>query len=209
MGSRRASVGPRIHTYVIDHDLGFAPNPFHGFCTLACCKPDIRKHAKEGDLVLGTGSAPHGTAGHMCYWMRVDGILTFDEYWSDPRFRRKRPELRGTLPTLYGDNIYHHNQQTGDWVQEDSFHSLSAGELQVKNLHRDTFKTDRVLVGRDFCYWGGSEPPRIPEHLRCFVHTTQGHKNHFSDAEKSALMSWLGTLHRRGRVGDPADWPTT
>jgi hypothetical protein len=38
-----------IFVYVVKHDGGFAPNPFHGFCTLACCKPKIRKGAKEGD----------------------------------------------------------------------------------------------------------------------------------------------------------------
>ena len=28
----------RIYAYVVTHDNGFAPNPFHGFCTLATCK---------------------------------------------------------------------------------------------------------------------------------------------------------------------------
>lgn len=28
--------------YVIPYDTGFAPNPFHGLCTLATCKPQIR-----------------------------------------------------------------------------------------------------------------------------------------------------------------------
>ena len=36
-----------LFSYVIEHDLGFAPNPFHGVCTLACCKPQIRKIAKD------------------------------------------------------------------------------------------------------------------------------------------------------------------
>ena len=26
---------PKLFSYVVDHDLGFAPNPFGGFCTLA------------------------------------------------------------------------------------------------------------------------------------------------------------------------------
>lgn len=31
------------YEYVMTNDSGFAPNPFHGACTLACCKPKIRK----------------------------------------------------------------------------------------------------------------------------------------------------------------------
>lgn len=38
-----------LYAYAITRDLGFAPNPFHGFCTLATCKPGIRKTAKVGD----------------------------------------------------------------------------------------------------------------------------------------------------------------
>ena len=32
-----------VYEYVMTSDSGFAPNPFHGACTLACCKPKIRK----------------------------------------------------------------------------------------------------------------------------------------------------------------------
>ncbi len=44
-----------IHSYIVRYDSGFAPNPFYGFCTLATCKPDIRKHAQVGDWIVGTG----------------------------------------------------------------------------------------------------------------------------------------------------------
>ena len=81
-----------VFSYVIEHDLGFAPNPFHGVCTLACCKPEIRKKAQVGDLILGMGAVKPKLSGHLCYWMWVDEVLSFDEYWADPRFRRKRPE---------------------------------------------------------------------------------------------------------------------
>ena len=42
-----------IYSYVVTHDTGFAPNPFHGYCTLACCKPRIRSRAAVGDWVVG------------------------------------------------------------------------------------------------------------------------------------------------------------
>ena len=45
-----------LFSYVVRYDSGFAPNPFHGFCTLATCKPGIRAHANVGDWVVGTAS---------------------------------------------------------------------------------------------------------------------------------------------------------
>jgi hypothetical protein len=39
----------QVYSYVIDHDPGFAPNPFHGICTLAGCKPKIRQYTEVGD----------------------------------------------------------------------------------------------------------------------------------------------------------------
>lgn len=44
---------PNVFIYVVDRDFGFAPNPFHGYCTLATCKPGIRKSAAMGDWVVG------------------------------------------------------------------------------------------------------------------------------------------------------------
>lgn len=43
----------RVFTYVLDHDTGFAPNPFHGWCTLAGCKPVIRRTARIDDWIVG------------------------------------------------------------------------------------------------------------------------------------------------------------
>ena len=44
---------PRLFSYTIPIDDGAAPNPFHGMCTLAICKPGIRRVAKKGDWIAG------------------------------------------------------------------------------------------------------------------------------------------------------------
>ena len=51
-----------LFSYVVDHDLGFAPNPLDGFCTLVHCKfggaggpVNIVELAEEQDWVLGSG----------------------------------------------------------------------------------------------------------------------------------------------------------
>ena len=106
-----------VFFYVIEHDLGFAPNPFHGVCSMGCCKPDIRKVAAVGDYVLGTGAVKPKLRGHLTYWMKVDEVVTFDQYWKDPRFRRKKPVMHGTTYLRYGDNIYH--RDGGDTYQQE------------------------------------------------------------------------------------------
>ncbi len=59
----------RIYSYVVRYDSGFAPNPFYGYCTLATCKPDIRRGAEVGDWVVGSGSNDRSIrrGGHLVY----------------------------------------------------------------------------------------------------------------------------------------------
>ena len=62
---------PRIYSYKLSRDYGFAPNPFHGICTLATCKPQIRKGAQVGDLIIGCGSKELKMQGKIIFAMRV------------------------------------------------------------------------------------------------------------------------------------------
>lgn len=195
----------RVYSYVIDHDLGFAPNPFHRVCTLSACKPMIRQHAQLGDYVVGTGSKPNNLQNHLIYWMRVEEIITFDQYWVDPRFRAKRPVMVGSRMQIYGDNIYHRGSG-GAFVQEDSFHSEPGGIVSMSNLERDTGRTDNVLIGREFAYWGEAAP-LIPPGLRDFVHPTQGHRCNFPSDRVEAFLAWIHGMPDRGFLGRPANWP--
>src|ERR1700758_4385988 len=96
-----------LYSYVVARDYGFAPNPFYGVCTLATCKPAIRKGAGIGDWVVGTGGAANKLTGHLVYAMQVTEALSFDEYFADPRFQEKKPDLSGSLKRAFGDNIYY------------------------------------------------------------------------------------------------------
>lgn len=196
----------KVYSYVVARDYGFAPNPFHGVCTLATCKPMIRKHAVAGDYVVGTGSHRFGLKGHLVYVMRVDEVLSYDDYWSDPRFLNKRPSLHGSLKQAYGDNIYHRGQ-AGRWVQEDSHHSLAGGRPNVSNIRHDT-QASRVLVGYRFTYWG-SHGPKIPPPLRKHygvdVCGQRGHKCNFPAALVAAFLDWIGPFEASGYVGCPKE----
>ncbi|MEW6499812.1 MAG: hypothetical protein AB1589_46215, partial [Cyanobacteriota bacterium] len=73
----------RIYIYAIVRDFGFAPNPFHGYCTLATCKPKIRNPAKVGDWVIGMGGSKRLKATGRCiYAMCITEKITFNEYWT-------------------------------------------------------------------------------------------------------------------------------
>lgn len=193
-----------LFSYVIEHDLGFAPNPFHSACTLACCKPLIRKRAKLGDYILGTGAAAPKLRGYLTYWMRIDEILTFDQYWNDRRFRRKKPHMSATTYLRYGDNIYHRDGGNA-FKQEDSFHSMEDGRVSFGDLRRDTGITDKVLVGHEFAYWGRAGI-KVPAHLMFLLKKGPGHRCRFTDEQVAAVIAWLGTLPERGYIDEPAHW---
>jgi len=196
----------RVYSYVIEHDLGFAPNPFHGPCTLACCKPDIRKAAEIGDLIIGTGAAATGLAKHMVYWMRVHDIIDFDRYRADPRFRSKRPDMAAPGKVeRFGDNIYGRDPLSGAFVQDFSFHSNPDGSCNEKNLKRDTGKTERILVARDFAYFGVAAP-EIPTGLRDFIKKGPGHKCRFPPDRVDAFAAWLASQPARGYIDKPTHW---
>jgi len=79
----------KLYSYVVMHDTGFAPNPFFGYCTLACCKPEIRRSAQKGDWVVGL--TPKAKGNRIVYFMRVDDVMeSFADYWADRRFGVKK-----------------------------------------------------------------------------------------------------------------------
>ena len=67
--------------------------PSFGTCTLATCKPEIRRLAAVGDWVVGTGSSAQSGRDVAVYIMRVTATMTFNEYWTSLLFQRKRPML--------------------------------------------------------------------------------------------------------------------
>ncbi len=197
----------RVFSYIVRYDYGFAPNPFEGYCTVATCKPQIRRAAKVGDWIVGTGSADHSSTGHLVYAMEVSEVLTFDEYWKDARFKRKVPTDSGAVKRAYGDNIYRHDDN-GEWLQADSRHSLAGGKPNPGHIMVDT-SVDAVLVGRRFSYFGG-QGPQIPSSLRTdysmdLVHSAQGHRCRLPQELVDATIEWLESLES-GVLGRPADW---
>ncbi len=197
-----------LYSYVVVRDYGFAPNPFFGVCTLATCKPLIRRLARAGDSVIGTGSKTKGLEGRLVYAMKVSEILTYDQYWNDPRFHQKKPNLEGSLKQAFGDNVYHRNRKTGKWIQENSHHSHEDGRPNAANIRHDT-QTPRVLISAEFAYWGGAGPV-IPSRFRSYkgrdVCAHRGHKSNFPKDLVEAFAAWIQSLGESGYVGAPSDF---
>jgi hypothetical protein len=137
--------------------------------------------------------------------MRIAEMLTFDQYWKDPRFEEKKPSLFGSKKRAFGDNIYHHS--SGSWVQEKSHHSHADGSENVANIRNDT-QANRVLIGNEFIYWGGSGP-LIPSAFRqpgSDIRAVRGHKNNFDAFFVDKFVDWVRSQADVGQVGRPLDW---
>jgi Nucleotide modification associated domain 2 len=193
--------------YVVARDFGFAPNPFHGYCTLATCMPRVRKGAEVGDWVAGVGGSRLKATGQLVYAMRVSEVLTFGEYWSDPRFLDKKPVRNGSRVMLVGDNIYS-KTKNNNWLQADSHHSNPDGSPNPLNVNKDT-SADRVLVSDHFYYFGNSLP-RVPAELLKML----GYKNgighrKFNTSHCEEFVKWLrgnGEHQKNFITADPCDF---
>ena len=194
-----------LYSYVVCQDFGFAPNPFHGFCTLATCKPKIRERAQVDDWVVGTGSKMAGRHKNLVFAMCVSETMTYTEYWNDDRFKKKKPNLLGSEKQAYGDNIYFQDSDTGEWHQENSHHSRPNGTADADNLNHDT-SADRVLIGVDFTYWGG-EGPELPEAICDKIRKSgPGHKCRFEQQIVDEFIAWFRSIGEVGYAGKPKDW---
>lgn len=191
---------PRIYRYIVRSDRGIAPNPYGGYCTLAICKPAIRRTARPSDWIIGFRSRRADVAaGRVVFVAQVAESLSFAEYWQDPRFRDRRPD-RHRIPT---DNIYR---------PAPSIDSGAERYVQVPNpAHgpasaRRDLSGKRVLVATRFWYFGANSPPIDPELLH-LAPVTQGHvlNRHRKSDDLRLLMQWLSAFPT-GVQGEPVDW---
>lgn len=195
----------RVYVHVMKYDFGFAPNPFHGACTLACCKPIVRRTANLGDWIVGVGGRDLKATGRCIYAMQVTGAMLFDEYWASPDFRAKRPRRNGSRRSMVGDNIYRRCPDDGHWIQENSIHSRINGEQDEQNTAHDT-SVDRVLISEKFVYFGSAAPP-VPAEILSSLNYRNGRGHRAYEIEEcAALLKWIqaktgGAMNRV--LGDP------
>ncbi|MEF2583855.1 MULTISPECIES: hypothetical protein [Parabacteroides] len=195
--------------YKIEHDFGFAPNPFHGTLSLATCKGDIRKNKnlQLGDWIVGLGSKSMGNLHHIVFAMKVEEKLTFDQYWNDARFLCKKPNLNGSLIEIYGDNVYHTDESTGKVIQENCAHSKDNGIVDEGHYKRDV-EGQYVLLSKTFYYFG-DHAPLIPEEFSYILNDSRNLKfwDLYGESQKiQKFVDWLASNYKYGIHGDPCNW---
>jgi hypothetical protein len=179
----------KLYSYVVRSDKGFAPNPFWGFCTVACCKPKIRLAASVDDWVIGTGSRRNVGNDKLIYAMKVTEKLSFDDYYDDPRFRRKIP-THGLIEER-GDNLYYKGRlgkaidRSYHYTAEQISHDLS-GEY--------------VLTSDHFYYFGHNAVP-LPDHS--LVKVGPGHRSKFTAEKIDGFVGWITDTFVQGVSGLP------
>lgn len=202
--------------YKVEHDWGFAPNPFHGTLTLATCKADIRgcKNLHLGDWIVGFGSKAMQNLGKLVYAMRVDEILTFDQYYDDPRFQCKKPNKYGSLVQMYGDNVYHTDKSKNperEYIQDECAHSHDDWSFYKEHYDRDT-KSNKVLLSQMFYYFGDHciDIPEEFAYIRLGDNDERGNMTYLDlmgeDAKIQAFAEWLESAYGKGIHGDPCNW---
>jgi Nucleotide modification associated domain 2 len=170
----------KLFSYVMVSDSGFAPNPFDYYCTLACCKPVIRRTASVGDWIIGNGSKRTIGNDKLIYAMKITEKLDFDSYYHDERFKNRL------------DNIYFKNNDV--WFQKE-------------NKHHDEEDMDHDLSGKyvlvsDHFYNFDKDAISIPERFWEIIKIGPGHKCNFSEDLATEFIAWLETNHNQGKNGN-------
>ncbi|WP_198334213.1 Nmad2 family putative nucleotide modification protein [Psychrobacter namhaensis] len=201
----------KLYSYVMKYDEGFAPNPYHGYLTLATCKQVIRKVANDGDFIIGTGSEPRGDVGKLIYIMEVTETLTFQEYSTDDRFQAKIPVLSKNKVQQVGDNIYHY--ENGHFIQLNSVHSDKDGNT-VEGHKETDLSGIKVLISNNFVYYGNNSKLIPGEFRNCngqdICIKNSNHKT-FDDNNYPKLAEFIKWAYDREPIetmvmGRPSDW---
>ncbi len=198
----------KLYSYIIKHDTGFAPNPFFGFCTLACCKPSIRRvigrSFDPSRSIWVVGISPKSRENRLIYAMRVTEVLTFERYYRDKRFALKRPQFRSGVVCKCGDNIYK-PLKNGSYFQLRSTHSHRDGSEDAAKKLTDVGKGRYVLISSHFWYFG-RDALILPTDLRYIASVGRGHRSKF----ERPLLKVFGEFISRQNMGvraPPTNWP--
>lgn len=187
-----ATDSTRLFTYKVKTDRGSAPNPYFGVCTLAICKPRIRKHAKPGDLVVGFGCRSRADPGEefrVVYAMQVEDVLPWRTY-----IDRCRTVLRGKIPDRSSPERY-----VGDCIYVLKDGAIAHEPLQCGSGHnaesfsRDVESGENVLVARRYWYFGGGDVERlvVSGQLRALSPFGMGHQVEKNKSLIGDFLKWF------------------
>jgi hypothetical protein len=183
----------RLCSYIVKYDKGFAPNPFHGLCTLAACTPNHQGlRLENGDWILGNSTIEYGH--RLIYAMRISEVLNFDDYYRNKLFAKKKAS-NDSWQDRCGDNIYYCNK-AGEWQQGATFHHQSAESIEQDTRHPHVFISDHF-------YYFGVAAPHFPAEYKLLARKSQGCKCSHDQKLVEAFIAWLEKKYDPGKHGDP------
>lgn len=180
----------KLYTYCLRWDDGAAPNPFWGICTLAICKPAIRRTARKGDWVVGLGSvnSPVGDiSGSVVYAMRVSDVRSLWGYdiLCRSKYEGKIPDWSSSdFMRRVGDCIYDYGEE-----QPPKMRKGVHGEGHRK---RDLSGVNALIS--DHFYYFGDKPVELPSHLMALIHSQQAHKVDLNQKYVEPFLKWIESL---------------
>ena len=175
----------KLYSYCIPGDDGAAPNPFWEICTLNICKPVIRRTAKKGDWIVGTGSKQFGFENKVVYAMEITQTMTMQEYeiFCKTKLPEKIPNWKSKLyKEKVGDCIYDFSSDPPKIL--DSVHN-------VENRKTDLGGKSTLLS--DHFYYFGENPEPLPDFLLPIVKQGQGHKSTSNQPYYQLFIDWIMT----------------
>lgn len=194
----------KLYSYVVTHDTGFAPNPFHGYCTLACCKPVIRRtigeHFGPKEEYWIVGISPKAMGNRLVFVMRItEPPMLFGDYFNEKRFQIKKPKQRETKAgngydsESAGDNIYR--------LESDGSYSQLPFGLHGREDKEHDLSGKYVLISSDFHYFH-FEPKvltKLSKNLDALI-VGRGHKCRFDEDVKGAFKKAAKVLENEPKV---------
>jgi hypothetical protein len=185
-----------LFSYIVVHDTGDAPCVDGGLVTLATCKPNIRKAAKDGDWVAGFHSIsvrpqkPGWTPGRLIWIGQVSEVMSVGQYQfyyrdrSDAAYRRiSEIEYERVRPNYHDD---------------------------PKSIAKDLRAPVLIFDPRQTWYFSGAKPHALPDDLSTFFARGIGHRAVELDSVKlELLLSHMQALSDHRTFGLPRDRPNS
>lgn len=184
----------KLYSYIVKYDRGLAPNPFHGYCTLAVCTPNhMGIKPEKGDWIAGFSSKSEGNK--LVYAMQVSETMHFKDYFYDARFQNKKPQMDGNWKERCGDNFYEFKSEGKPVQHLNPFHE------GVEYCQKDT-KHPYVFIAEHFYYFG-EEAVSIPVDFQVLVYRYRGYKYNFKESVVEGFLAWLKQNWKPGISGNP------
>lgn len=188
-----------LYTYRLTVDSGDAPNPYGGICSLAICKPSIRRTCSVGDWIVGLVSkslvynskSSKEHVDRLLYAMKISHKMTFEEY---DIFCKKECNIKLPNNARTGDCIYFKNANKQYKQRLNYAHNLT-------NMSRDLENGKYVIFAEEFYYFGKNSI-EIPKIMEDIIIKGQGHQKYKNKDYIEIFEPWIRT-QKQGINGNP------